>query len=279
MTPTLLIAGHGYLGQEVARQARARQWTVFTLSKSGDEADFAVDFTDEAALSKLARQIPAPTHLLASASSGGRGVEAYEEIFLTGTQRLIAAFPSAHLTFISSTSVYRQTDGSTVTEESAPQGQTATSAILQEAERMVLADSGTALRLTGIYGPHRSVILRRFLAGEATLEKTEQGLGLRLLNQIHRDDAARAVLHLIAENERGLFNVNDNEPTSQLATYQQLSERLSLPLPSTAPPNPNSKRGWTHKAVSNAKLRATGWEPHYPSFLSALDDLLPTIQS
>lgn len=276
MTPRLLIAGHGYLGQAVSEQARASNWKVTTLSKSGEGADFGCDFTESKALKELAQAVEPPTHILASASSGRGGPEAYERVFRQGTSNLLEVFPAAHLTFTSSTSVYRQTDGSTVDEESDLAGETRNSAILRAAEEMTLAAGGTALRLSGIYGPHRSVILRRFLADEATLEDTGGELGIRILNQIHRDDAARAILHLISAERTGLFNVTDNQPMSQLELYRELSERLSKPLPPTAPPNPNSKRGWTHKAVSNAKLRATGWEPRLPSYLAALDELLQT---
>ena len=274
MSRHLLVAGNGYLGQAVSEQARALNWTVTTLSKSGENSDHAADFTDPQALQDLAKEIAPPTHILASASSGRGGPEAYQRVFIDGTTQLLKAFPDAHLTFISSTSVYRQTDGSTVTEESELAGETATSAILRQAEELTLAANGTALRLSGIYGPNRSIILKKFLNNEATLEETTHGLGVRILNQIHRDDAARAILHLITKEQSGLFNVTDNQPTSQLETYQQLSQKLSKPLPPVAPPNPNSKRGWTHKAISNAKLRTTGWSPTYPNFLSAIDDLL-----
>lgn len=273
MNPSLLIAGNGYLGQEVAQQARGLNWETTTLSKSGEGSDYALDFTEHHHLTALSQEI-SPTHIVASASSGRGGPEAYERVFLTGTESLLATFPQASLIFISSTSVYRQTDGSTVDEESDLAGTTKNSAILRQAESLALAAKGTALRLSGIYGPGRSVILRKFLANESTLEKTDHGLGIRILNQIHRDDAARAIIHLIERRLSGLYNVTDNEPTSQRATFQSLCQKLSQPLPPVAPPNPHSKRGWTHKAVSNARLRATGWQPHYPSFLSAVDSLL-----
>jgi hypothetical protein len=44
-------------------------------------------------------------------------------------------------------------------------------------------------------------------------------------------------------------------------------------LPPHGPRDLNRKRGWTHKRVSNAKLREIGWEPVYPSFLDAVVDL------
>lgn len=272
----LLIAGHGYLGQEVSEQARTLNLRVSTLTRSGEEADFACDLTDSLAVKQLAQQV-APTHLLACASSGRGDTDAYRNIFCGGTQNLLAAFPQARLTFISSSSVYRQLDGSTVNEDSGTNGATEKSRILAEAEELALASGGTALRLSGIYGPGRSVILKKFLAGEAVLEETREGLGVRILNQIHLADAARAILHLMKREQAGLFNVTDDEPTSQRETYRALSAHLRLPLPPAAPPQ-ETKRGWTNKAVSNHKLRASGWRAHYPNFLSAVDDLLPTLE-
>jgi hypothetical protein len=36
--------------------------------------------------------------------------------------------------------------------------------------------------------------------------------------------------------------------------------------------NLNRKRGWTHKRIANAKLKATGWSPRYSSFFQALSE-------
>ena len=58
---------------------------------------------------------------------------------------------------------------------------------------MVLDAGGTVVRLSGIYGPGRSVILGKFLGGRAVIEED----GRRYLNQIHRDDAARAIVRLL----------------------------------------------------------------------------------
>lgn len=274
-SPDLLIAGNGYLGQEVAAQARKAGSLVKTLNRSGEDADYACDLTDAQSVEALAEHV-SPAHIIACASSGRGDTEAYRQIFLDGTSHLLTTFPGAKVTFISSSSVYRQEDGSTVTEESATEGATDKSMVLRTAEELVLAEGGTVLRLAGIYGPHRSIILKKFLSGEATLEETEEGVGVRILNQIYYGDAASAILHLIAKGKHGLYNVCDDSPTSQLITYQQLAEKLSRPMPASAPPTA-TKRGWTNKAVSNTKLRATGWQPTYPRYLAAVDDLLPTM--
>ena len=166
--------------------------------------------------------------------------------------------------------------GEEVSEESEAWPERETGRLLLEAERVVLAAGGVAARLSGIYGPGRSVILRKFLTGEAVLEED----GRRYLNQIHRDDAA-AALWLLACRARELagavFNVSDSTPMSQLECYRGLSDLFGLPLPPVAPRDLDRKRGWTHKRVSNARLRGLGWEPQHPSFLGAARGIAATL--
>jgi nucleoside-diphosphate-sugar epimerase len=273
LNPTLLIAGHGYLGQEIARQALATNWQVTALTKSGSADSTACDLSSEKEVGALAESLfdSLPLTIVHCASSGRGGAEAYRAVFLDGTRNLLAHFPGAHLIFVSSSSVYGQTDGSTVDETSPTEPARETSALLLEAEQLVLAAGGTVTRLAGIYGPERSVILKKFLNQTARLEED----GRRILNQIHRDDAAAAILHLARDqNARGeIYNVADSSPLSQLECYQKLSKHFSLPLPESGPRPENSKRAWTNKAVSNRKLLATDWTPEFPSFVEAVPTL------
>jgi nucleoside-diphosphate-sugar epimerase len=110
------------------------------------------------------------------------------------------------------------------------------------------------------------VLLKKFFSGEAVIE----GDGQRLINQVHRDDIAAALALLLARGARGIFNICDDEPMTQRALYARLAEHFGKPLPPSGPIDPNRKRGWTNKRVSNAKLRALGWTPRYPSFREAV---------
>jgi nucleoside-diphosphate-sugar epimerase len=85
----------------------------------------------------------------------------------------------------------------------------------------------------------------------------------RWTNRIHRDDAAQAVVHLLTRQvapER-LYLGTDDEPAQlgDVATF--LAERLGAPTP--PPADPAQGHG---KRLSNARLRATGWEPTRPSY-------------
>ncbi|NIP92013.1 MAG: SDR family NAD(P)-dependent oxidoreductase, partial [Akkermansiaceae bacterium] len=81
-----------------------------------------------------ASRLSPPASIAFTASSGRGGPDAYRAVFLQGARHLLEIFPDAHLLFVSSTSVYGQTDGSLVTEESPTEPDRETSRILLEAE-------------------------------------------------------------------------------------------------------------------------------------------------
>jgi nucleoside-diphosphate-sugar epimerase len=267
----LLLIGNGYLGQAVGRVFREHGWEVVPVSLSGGEGARASDVSDLSSVHGLAEV--APDFIVHCAASGRGGPEAYQRVYVDGCRNLADVFPGVPLLFTSSSSVYAQTDGSVVTEESPAVPERETGRLLLAAEKVVLEASGTVARLSGIYGPGRSVILKKFLSGDAVIEED----GRRFLNQIHRDDAARAVFHLSSGNCRGIFNVSDSTPMAQIDCYRRLAEMFGMPLPPSGPRDPDRKRGWTHKKVSVGKLRATGWEPEFPSFLDAVPSVRPTL--
>jgi len=289
----LLLCGHGYLGQEIARVFRAASCDVFALSRSrsdgdslgcgappssvrdaasGSSTEITCDLGDPEAVSALSSRMARPDFIVHCASSSRGGPDAYRHVFLNGCRHLLGAFPGVPLLFTSSTSVYAQTDGSWVDEDSPAEPDRETGRILLETENTVLEHGGIVTRLAGIYGPGRSVILRRFLAGEAVIEDD----GRRYLNQIHRDDAASAIHHLASSGDKfrsSKFNLTDSQPLSQYECYTALAEIFDRPLPPSAPRDPERKRGWTHKQVANARLIATGWKPAIPCFLEAAADV------
>lgn len=277
-----LIIGAGFLGSQIGAAFEALGWQVVTCSFSGAEADYSCDVGDLRSVEKLAAQLGiCPAVLVHCASSGrGGGVEGYQRVYRDGAKHLTSAFPDSHLIYTGSTSVYGQTHGEVVTESAPTHPPAATGKVLLEAEAAVLANQGTVMRLAGIYGPDRSVILRKFLAGESVIEVSDRSPDGRILNQIHRDDAAAAVCHvaLNCNVTRGeIYNLADQSPLTQRACFTELARVLNRPIPPDGPPALGKKRGWTHKRVSSEKLRNTGWQPKYPSFIHAVPKLIETI--
>ena len=268
----VLVAGCGYVGRAVARELAALGWEVTGITRSPASAQalqgepfraLACDIREPSALAALGTF----DAVLACASSGHGDAAVYRQVYLEGTRNLIAAFPTARLLSAGSTSVYAQTDGAAVTEESPAEPESETGRVLRAAEALVLAAGGTVARLAGIYGPGRWALLQKFLNGNAVIE----GDGSRWINQIHRADAASALVFLlVSPAPAGLYNVADDTPATQRAIYAAFAEHFRRPLPPEGPREAHSKRGWTHKRVSNAKLRALGWAPLYPSFRETL---------
>jgi len=282
---SLLIAGCGYVGQQIAVQHPGPSIGL-TRSEKPDPAcpTHTCDLSSPGQVHAIAAAIGTPLHgiIHCAASGRGGGPDAYRSVYLEGARNLIAAFPDTPILFTSSTGVYPQADGETVTEFSPARPKRETARILRQTEDLILENNGIVLRLAGIYGPGRSIHLQRILNGSARLEADQPS---RWLNQIHRDDAASAALHLIARDDArgGIFNGCDSTPLRQRECYQQLTEALGLPCPPEGEAATGSaKRGLTSKFVSNEKLLATGWRPRYPGFLEGVQndpDLLPSIRA
>jgi nucleoside-diphosphate-sugar epimerase len=279
-TPRILVVGAGYVGEAFADFAHARGDTVVACTSSPESAaalaakkSYAVlpcNVSDPRDVGDVSRRHGPIDVVLFSASSGRGGPDRYRSVYLEGARNLATAFPTTHLIYTGSTSVYAQTDGGWVDEASAAEPDRETGKLLRQTEEVVLAAGGTVARLSGIYGPGRSVLLRRFLAGDAVIE----GDGGRWINQIHRDDIVQGLSVLRgghATTRAKIFNLSDDQPTTQLECYTRLAQHFGRALPPPAPPDYDRKRGWTNKRVSNARLRALGWLPRFPSFFAAVE--------
>lgn len=276
--PRLLIAGCGFLGEAAADFFSAHGWDVSGLTASAESAArlseakpypvLAADLGHD--LTGIAHKLGSFDVVLHCASSGRGGVEAYEHVYVGGCRRLREAFPASRLIFTGSTSVYAQTSGEWVDESSPAEPDRETGRRLMAAEQIAVAGGGNVLRLAGIYGPGRSVLLRKFREGTAVLEAG----GNRWINQIHRDDAVTAIAAVIAQGSAGtVYNVADDTPATQREVYGWIAGFLAAPLPPEGPADLARKRGWTSKRVSNARLRGLGWEPAFPAYRDALPGL------
>ena len=273
--PKILIAGCGFVGLATARIFQTRSWEVIGCTHSAESAAqlagesfpvLACDIAEQTAVAALRPHGPFDA-IVHCASSGRGGVEAYRRVYHGGVRNLMEALAPAPLVFTSSTSVYAQARGEWVTEQSLAEPHRDTGRVLRTTEDLVVSSGGTVARLAGIYGPGRSVLLQKFLANEAVIEAD----GSRWINQVHRDDIAAALLHLIEADVRGIFNVNDDTPLQQRAIYEWLARRFQRSLPPAGQIDPNRKRGWSNKRVSNTKLRALGWQARFPSFFKAVE--------
>jgi nucleoside-diphosphate-sugar epimerase len=273
--PRILIAGCGYVGQATADLFHAAGWDVegWTASEESAAALSAKPYPscqiDISNCDQVAERPGTFDAVVHCASSRGGGVESYRQIYLNGTRNLLDRFAETKLLFTSSTSVYAQGDGSWVTEESETGPTRETGRVLLESEKLVLERRGMVARLAGIYGPGRSALLSKFLAGTAIIDPESD----RFVNQVHRDDIASAIFFLLTrETQRTqIYNVVDDQPMLQTECYRWLAQRLNRPLPPIGKSMGPRKRGDSNKRVSNAKLRSLGWNLRYPTFVDAME--------
>ena len=278
--PRILIAGCGYVGSAAARLFAEEGWEVIGWTRSGKLAKppgesaislSAVDITDL----ETVRRKSFPADVVVHCASSG--ADSYLHVYRGGAANLAACFPNARIIFTSSTSVYPQRDGSSVTEDSPAEPAFENAQILRQAEKIILDHYGVVLRVAGIYGPGRSFLLRSVMNGTSVISD-------RFVNQVHRDDVASAISFLAqsrAVDPPRIFNVVDDTPASRAEILDWLSARLGLGLPlSSSPATAEPRRGRSNKRVSNAKLRALGWVPAYPSYREGFDrSVLPALES
>jgi len=281
-----LIIGCGYVGLPLGAELVRRSHEVFGLRRSGtDELKAAgicpliADITKPETPTKLPHNFDWVINCVAS---GGGSADDYRKIYLEGNRNLIswlADLPPQKFVYTSSTSVYGQTDGSVITEQSPAEPDADTAKVLVEAEKLLMSAAGGSrgrsphqyfpaviLRLAGIYGPGRGHWFRQFLRGEARIE----GDGSRWLNMIHRDDVIGCMIAALERGKPGeIYNAVDDEPVTQLKFFEWLAAELKRPLPPKVPADEETrrKRGVTNKRVSNAKLRAElKYEFKFPDF-------------
>jgi len=277
----VLIIGCGYVGMALGAELVKQGHEVFGLRRStGAEAEFKSagiklltgDITQAAQLAQLPGGYDWAVNCV---SASGGGAEEYREVYLQGTRNLIewlGAAPPKKFVCTSSTSVYGQDDGSLVKENSSTQPAAETAQILVETEQVLLGAvrekkfPAVILRVAGIYGPDRGYWLKQYMSNEARIE----GNGGRILNMIHRDDVAGAIIAALKSGRPGeVYNAVDDEPVTQLGFFQWLSGPLGKELPPYAPEDAEvvRRRGVTNKKVSNRRLRMElGCRLKYPTF-------------
>ena len=277
MPRSVLIVGCGFVGRPLARNFLEAGWQTHAITGSELTAKQlraepfhvrSLDIREIDAVRQLARE--SFDVVIHCASSRHGTASAYEAIFFEGTRNILATLNCGRFIFTSSTSVYAQTDGRWVDENSEAEPERETGRVLRRTEDLVVSTGGTVARLAGLYGPGRCVPLQKLLEGNAIIE----GDGSRLMNLLHQSDAAAALQFLAGLEPAGIFNVADNLPVTQADWYWYVCDILDKPLPPNGSPDLNRKRGWTNKRVSNRKLRRLGWKPLYATFKQGVRSLV-----
>lgn len=174
-TPSLLWLGAGEIAQRAEPSLSAMGMDTCFVSRSLRRSfDSSVvsnaDLNDYAQALKVARH--RPSYVVASFSPKGRREEDYNQAYLNSLKNILRAFSQLQhaprlMVFVSSTSVYQQSDGIRVDEETEVNPERHNGRVLFECERLLSLQNfpTCALRFSGIYGPNRYHLLKQVAQG------------------------------------------------------------------------------------------------------------------
>ena len=270
-----LIVGCGYLGMRVARRWLAGDDAVYALTRSEQHAEqfrqagitpIVGDVTRTETLGELQRICSdgVETVLYAIGYDRSAGPD-QREVYVDGLRAVLKRISEnvGRFVYTSSTSVYGQSHGETVDEDSLCSPLKQNGQICLDAEQVVWeyfppegsteTRGAMVLRLAGLYGPGRLIARITSLQSGQPLK----GLSDAFLNVIHVDDAASAVLAAERHPELGrTFLVCDDRPTLRREYYGKLAELVDAPAPTfdeVVPDDP--AQGGRNKRCLNRRLR------------------------
>ena len=267
----VVIVGCGDIGSRVAILLHQQGWLVHGLRRNAARlpagiSPIAADLNQPECPSDWPQQpIDYVVYAMAAQSMSEAG---YQQSYVQG-QRHMYSWLAQHqqqpkrVVFVSSTGVYGQGDDSWIDEQSPTEPKRWSGQIMLEAEQCAL-NSGhpaTAVRLSGIYGPGRNMLIERVREGYHAPHLHSY------TNRIHADDAAGLITTILQADAQGqavesVYLGVDNEPVEQAEVVAWLQQQLHV---SSVPglvlqPRSGSKR------CSNAQARALGWQPKYSSY-------------
>ncbi len=264
---TVVIAGCGDLGTEAGLRFAALGHHVIGLRRRGELLPWPL----EGRSTDLRNEVPTipddTTVVVVATAAGSRDVDEYRATYVDGLRNVLdgvdASGAAPRIVVVSSTAVYDVDDGSEVTEATPVRGGTPTAAVLVEAEELLRqrAPGAVLLRLSGVYGPGRERLVDQVRSGSARLAPGTSPH----TNRIHRDDAARALVHLASvEDPAPTYLGTDDEPARLDEVLRFLAAELGVDEPVRG--DGDGRQAGGDKRLSNALLRSTSWAPRYPTF-------------
>lgn len=279
----VVIVGCGDIGSRVAVLLQQQGWLVHGLRRNTARlpagiVPIAADLNQPECPSDWPQQpIDYVVYAMAAQSMTQAG---YQQSYVQGQQHMYSWLAQhqqqpKRVIFVSSTSVYGQNDDSWIDEQSPTEPKRWSGQIMLEAEQCAM-NSGhpaTVVRLTGIYGPGRNMLIERVRNGYHAPQLHSY------TNRIHADDAAGLMTAILQADAQGqavesVYLGVDNEPVEQAEVVAWLQQKLHV---NSVPdlflqPRSGSKR------CSNARARVLGWQPKYSSYREGYADQLADLR-
>jgi len=271
-TPSVLVVGCGDVGGRLARKMLADGWSVSGLRRNVGalpEGVGAIAADLEQPQAPAAWPTTGPDYLVYCVAASQHDEAGYRSAYVEGLRNVLAWLAERgqtprRLLFVSSSSVFAQQGGEWIDETAQTLPQEYSGRVMLEAERLAL-DSGipaSVVRLTGIYGPGREWLLSQVRQGYRVAEEPPL-----YGNRIHAEDAAGLLAFLLRADRAGTVLDDcyigvDDAPAPLAEVVAWLREYMGV----TEWSDQQRVRRTGSKRCSNARARALGWAPSYPSY-------------
>ncbi|MDD5460692.1 MAG: NAD-dependent epimerase/dehydratase family protein [Methylococcales bacterium] len=276
----ILIIGCGAIGAQLAHVLTAKGHHVTGLKRYPPETEsglinyFKADITQPADLEDLPVDFDFLYFIL---SPDGRNEESYRDIYESGLDNLLNKFSQARSNpqwiFVSSTSVYGQSQGEWVNEDSIAQPDNATSQLIRQAEQKLTAlDPGNiVVRFSGIYGTGREYLLKMAQQAPAIQQNPPY-----FTNRIHQQDCIGVLAFLLERRLAGMalqqyYLASDDDPAPLWEVVSWLAEQMKCQPPAVKTVNNPCVM---NKRCNNQRLKALGYQFRYPGFKDGYIELI-----
>jgi nucleoside-diphosphate-sugar epimerase len=275
----ILIIGCGSIGYALATHLADAGHDVTGIKRSIPSSYaknitlFRADITSASDIATLATDFEHIFFIVAT----GRNESTYHDIYETGLNNLLQHFVQGGSTapwlFVSSTSVYGQTQGEWVDETSETTPTKYTSQKIVAAEQTLMAHNlnNVIVRFSGIYGPGREYLLR--LAQQAPVIQQQPPY---YTNRIHQRDCVNVLVFLLEQRLAGVtleqcYLASDDNPAPMWEVMSWMTDQLQCGSPVakiTAADCDMNKR------CKNDRLKSLGYRFIYPDFKAGYVELV-----
>lgn len=281
---TKLIFGCGYLGERVGRRWIAQGDRPVAVTQSAARAEQLARLGFEPLVADVTRPdtlhgLPAAETVLYAVGYDRSSGLSRGQLQVDGLRSVLDALPPpVRFLYVSSTSVYGESEGAWVDEDTPCRPDRESGRVALAAEELLrshpVGSRAIVLRLAGIYGPGRVLRMQDLLAGQPIGVAADA-----IVNLIHVEDAAATVL---AAEQRAqppaTYVVSDGHPVPRREFYRHLSDLLHLPPPTffdVGADQRESLRGFGNKRVRNRRmLEELGIRLAYPSYREGLEAIV-----
>lgn len=271
----ILIVGCGAIGSELAGILSAKGHDVTGLKRNPPSGSGSISYVsaDISSFANLADLDSDFTEAFFIVSPDERNEQSYRAVYETGLNNLLTKLPEARWIMVSSTSVYEQSQGEWVNEDSAAKPDNVASCLIRQAEQRLTAlnSANIVVRFSGIYGPGREYLLRQAMQTPAIQQTPPY-----FTNRIHQRDCVGVLAFLLELRLTGAalaqyYLASDDDPAPMWEVASWLAERLHC-LPPTV--KAVGAKAGMNKRCSNARLKAVGYQLQYPSYKDGYLELI-----